>query len=227
MKQKGPYILIIDNDKQSTKLLKVCLGAHGYTVENTSDARAGMLLALNSKPDLLILDLDLSDMDGKDVILEIRHVLQMPIVVLTARNDVKETVAALDAGADEYITKPFSSEEILARIRALLRRFIVADNRPVIHCDNLTIDLVQRHVMIGEKEIQLTPTEYSIISLLAQHVGKVITHCQLYKAIRDGEPLDAHYLRVYISKLRYKLENDPAKPRYIITEPGVGYRLWE
>lgn len=222
----GFKVLIIDDEPPIRKLLKVSLGAHGYTLDEAACAQDGINRAAVFHPDIVILDLGLPDFDGKKVIKEIRDWSKVPILILTARDQETEKIEALDAGADDYLTKPFGVGELMARMRVCLRRLTSAANEPVVHCGDLTIDFSQRRVSVGEKEVKLTPTEYEIMKLLAQNIGRVLTHQQLLKAIWGSSYCeDTHYIRVYIGQLRRKIEPDPTQPRYIVTESGVGYRL--
>lgn len=226
MTDKGMRVLVIDDESQIRKLLKVSLTAHGYCLEEASTGREGINRAAAFKPDLMIVDLGLPDMDGKTVIREIREWSQAPIIILTARDQEQEKIEALDAGADDYMTKPFGIGELMARMRVCMRRTATVDSDPLLTCGGLTVDLVQRRVTLNGKEIKLTPTEYEIIKFMAQHAGRVLTHKQLLKTVwGNSYNEDTHYVRVYIGQLRRKIEEDPAQPRYIITESGVGYRL--
>ena len=226
MSEKGLRVLVIDDEPQIRKLLKVSLGAHGYDVHESMSGMDSVVQAADIKPDLVILDLGLPDIDGKEVVRRLREGSDVPILILTARDQEKEKIDALDAGADDYITKPFSMGELLARMRVSVRRSAHVGEDPVIQCGDLSIDLAQRRVMVDAQEIKLTPTEYDIIKILAQNAGKVLTHRQLLKAVwGDTYSDDTHYIRVYIGQLRRKIEPNPTQPRYIITESGVGYRL--
>ena len=226
MSEKGLRVLVIDDEPQIRKLLKVSLGAHGYDVHESMSGMDSVVQAADIKPDLVILDLGLPDIDGKEVVRRLREWSDVPILILTARDQEKEKIDALDAGADDYITKPFSMGELLARMRVSVRRSAHVGEDPVIQCGDLSIDLAQRRVMVDAQEIKLTPTEYDIIKILAQNAGKVLTHRQLLKAVwGDTYSDDTHYIRVYIGQLRRKIEPNPTQPRYIITESGVGYRL--
>jgi len=223
---KGARILIIEDEPQIRRLLKVSLTAHAYEVDECQTGQEGINRVAVFKPDLILLDLGLPDMDGKAVVGVIREWSKVPIIILTARDQENEKIAALDAGADDYITKPFSMGELLARLRVALRHTVTLENSPVITCGDLRIDLVARHVTRSEKEIKLTPTEYEILKILAQNIGRVLTHKQLLKAVwGTAYNEDTHYIRVYIGQLRRKVEENPAQPKYIITESGVGYRL--
>ena len=228
MTDKGSRVLVIDDEPQICKLLRVALGAHGYEVSIAGTGKAGIEQAAIFMPDLILVDLGLPDMDGKQVVNRIREWSDIPIIILTARDQEQEKVAVLDAGADDYITKPFGMGELMARMRVSLRRAAHSDDEPVIVCGELSVDLALRRVTVRGREVKLTPTEYDIIKVLAQHAGKVLTHGQLLKAIRGNSyDDDMHYIRVYIGQLRRKIEDDPARPRYIMTESGVGYRLMD
>jgi two-component system KDP operon response regulator KdpE len=226
MTEKGLRVLVIDDEPQIRKLLRVSLGAHGYDVHESISGMESVTQAADIKPDLVILDLGLPDIDGKEVVRRLREWSDVPILILTARDQEKEKIDALDAGADDYITKPFSMGELLARMRVSVRRAAHSGDDPVIQCGDLSIDLAQRRVMVDNQEIKLTPTEYDILKILAQNAGKVLTHRQLLKAVwGDTYSDDTHYIRVYIGQLRRKIEPNPTQPKYIVTESGVGYRL--
>lgn len=226
MTDKGPRVLVIDDEPQIRKLLKVSLQAYGYTLDEADTGKDGINRTAIFKPDLIIVDLGLPDIDGKEVVKQIRDWSGVPIIILTARDQEQEKIEALDAGADDYVTKPFGMGELLARLRVCLRRSAENENEPVLTCGGLKVDLVLRRVTVDDREIKLTPTEYEIIKIMAQHAGRVLTHKQLLKAVwGNSYNEDTHYIRVYIGQLRRKIEADPAQPRYIITESGVGYRL--
>ena len=219
-------ILVIDDESQIRKLLKVSLKSQGFYIEESHDGRDGINKVAIIKPDLVILDLGLPDMDGKEVIREIREWSNVPIVIQTARDQEQEKIEALDNGADDYITKPFGIGELLARIRVCLRRKTEDENEHIFNFGGLIIDLVNRRITVDNMEIKLTPTEYEIIKVLAQNAGKVITHKQLLKKVwGNAYDNDNNYIRVYIGQIRRKIEPNPAQPCYIITESGVGYRL--
>lgn len=219
-------VLVIDDEPQIRKLLKVALAAHGYDIHEAVTGADAVMQVANIKPDLVILDLGLPDMDGKEVMRRLREWSDVPVLVLTARDQEKEKIDALDAGADDYITKPFSIGELLARMRVSVRRSAHSGDEPIIQCGDLSVDLAQRRVTVGTQEIKLTPTEYDILKILAQNASKVLTHHQLLKAVwGDIYSEDTHYIRVYIGQLRRKIEPNPTQPKYIITESGVGYRL--
>jgi len=224
--QTGARILIIDDEPQIRRLLRVSLTAHGYNVDESQTGQDGINRTAEFKPDLILLDLGLPDIDGKAVVKAIREWSKVPIIILTARDQEYEKIETLDAGADDYVTKPFSMGELLARLRVALRHSAVAENAPMLICGELVIDLVGRHVTRSDKEIKLTPTEYEILKVLAQNMGKVLTHKQLLKAVwGTAYNEDTHYIRVFIGQLRRKVEENSAQPKYIITESGVGYRL--
>jgi two-component system KDP operon response regulator KdpE len=196
------------------------------TVMEASNGEEALRSVAVDRPDVVILDLGLPDMEGTEVTRRIREWTQIPIIILSVREQESEKIAALDAGADDYLTKPFGTGELMARIRAALRRSIRKENEPVIEVNQLKIDLEHRQVIVADNEISLTPTEYDILRLLAQNLGKVITHRQLLQKVwGHASEEDLHLLRVNISNLRHKIESDPSRPRYIHTEAGVGYRL--
>jgi len=225
---KGMRVLVIDDEPPIRKLLKVSLSAHGYEIDECATGMDGINRTAIFKPDILIIDLGLPDIDGKDVVKAIREWSQTPIIVLTVRDQEQEKIEALDAGADDYVTKPFSVGELMARMRVSLRRTAASEHEPVITCGDLAVDLVQRRVTVAGREVKLTPTEYELIKLLAQHRGRVLTHKQLLKAVwGTAYNEDTHYIRVYVGQLRRKIETDPTQPRHIITESGVGYRLMD
>lgn len=228
MSDRGKRILVIDDEPQIRRLLRASLEAHGYEVKEAASGREGISLTAMYKPDLLLVDLGLPDMDGKAVVEHLRGWTQIPIIVLTVREQEQEKIAALDAGADDYVTKPFSVGELVARIRVSLRRSQAAESEPTLKCGDLAVDLNLRRVTVRDQEVKLTPTEYDILKVLIQHAGRVLTHKQLLKAVWGNEyGEDTQYVRVYIGQLRRKIEDDPARPRYIITESGVGYRLMD
>lgn len=226
MTEQGLRILIIDDEPQIQKLLRVSLQAYGYHLYGAACGQEGIQQAAARKPDLAIVDLGLPDMDGKTVIRQIREWSAMPVIILSARDQEQEKIEALDAGADDYVTKPFSMGELMARIRVCLRRTAVNETEPVLNCGGLAVDLLQRRVTVDDREVKLTPTEYELIKYMLQHAGRVLTHKQLLKAVWGSSyNEDSHYIRIYVSQLRRKIEEDPAQPRYILTESGIGYRL--
>ncbi|MEN6566393.1 MAG: response regulator [Veillonellales bacterium] len=218
-------ILIVDDEIQIRRLIKVSLEGHGYQVLQAVNGQEGIDLVLSAKPELILLDLGLPDLDGKKVIGSIREWSDVPIIVLSARDQEEEKVKALDGGANDYVTKPFSMGELMARIRVCLRHAAAGSEDPQVHCGDLLIDLAKHQVTIAGKEIKLTPTEYDLLKVLAQNAGKVLTHRQLLKRVWGIESEDTQYVRVYIGQLRRKIEEEPARPQYLITESGIGYRL--
>jgi two-component system KDP operon response regulator KdpE len=226
MTTEGARILVIDDEHEIRRMLNVALSADGYAVAEASSGREGLSQALIFHPDLVVLDLGLPDLDGMEVIGHLREWSHMPIVILSVREHETDKIAALDAGADDYVTKPFSMGELLARIRVAIRRAANTEDEPVLTFADLTIDLARRMVLLGREEVKLTPTEYEILKYLALHAGRVVTHRQLLRTVwGPNYQEETHYLRVYVGQLRRKIEADPARPRYITTEPGVGYRF--
>ena len=218
-------ILVIEDETQMRRLLKVSLEGHGYKMWEAINGQDGLVAVAGYKPDIVLLDLGLPDMDGKEVVRRIREWSSVPIIILSAREQEGEKVEALDAGADDYITKPFGMSELMARIRVSLRRQVPGSDDSFIQCGDLVIDLGKHQVTVADKEIKLTPTEYDLLKVLAQHAGKVLTHRQLLKLVWGAESDDNQYIRVYIGQLRRKIEENPAQPRYITTESGIGYRF--
>jgi two-component system KDP operon response regulator KdpE len=218
-------VLIVDDEPPIRKLLRMGLGTQGYEVIDASNGKTA-LEALANKPDLVILDLGLPDMQGMDLLRRMRAQNEgVPIVVLSSRGDEGAKVAALDLGADDYVTKPFGMDELLARIRAALRHQLqVHGERPIFRVGDLAVDLVRRVVKVGDKEVRLSPKEYELLRVLVQHAGKVLTHKFLLRELWN-DLTDSQYLRVYVRQLRQKIEEDPERPHYILTETGIGYRL--
>lgn len=226
MSDEGARILVIDDENQIRRLLKVSLSAHGYKVAEATSGQEGLNQAVTFHPDLIILDLGLLDMEGIEVITRLREWLQVPVIILSARNQDSDKIEVLDAGADDYLTKPFSMGELLARVRVCLRHVAKSEDEPILKLGDLTIDLAFRRVSVYNREVKLTPIEYDILKNLALNAGRVLTHSQLLRTIwgKDYED-ESQYLRVYIGQLRRKIEEHSAQPKFIITEPGVGYRL--
>jgi two-component system KDP operon response regulator KdpE len=220
-------VLIVDDEPQIRRFLRTTLSAHGYRVIEASCGREAMTLTATERPELMLLDLGLPDIEGLEVIQRLREWSTVPIIVVSVRGQEAEKIEALDSGADDYVTKPFGMGELLARIRAALRHRLQAEvDEPVFRSAGLTVDLVRRIVTVDGREVKLTPKEYDLLRVLVNHAGKVITHQHLLREVwGPGSVHETHYLRVYIGQLRQKLEPDPAQPRYILTEPGVGYRL--
>ena len=218
-------VLVVDDEASIRRYLRPILTAEGFDVYEAINGQEALSAVLTHRPDLIILDLGLPDIDGIEVTRRLREWSQTPIIILSVREAEQDKVAALDAGADDYLTKPFGTSELLARIRVIKRRQVIRENEPIFILGGLLLDYSRRVVSVNENEIQLTPTEYDILRLLASNVGKVLTHRQLLRQIWGEGYNDMHILRVTISNLRGKLEPDPARPTYIHTEAGVGYRL--
>ncbi len=218
-------ILVIDDEPPIRKLLRMGLGSQGYETLEAANGKAALEL-LAEKPDLIILDLGLPDIQGLDLLSTIRgRNDSVPIVVLSSRGDEAGKVRALDLGADDYVTKPFGMDELLARMRAALRhQLAVHGERPVFRVGDLSVDLVRRIVKTGDRDVKLSPKEYELLRILVQHAGKVLTHKFLLGELWDALT-DPQYLRVYVRQLRHKIEGDPERPQYILTETGIGYRL--
>lgn len=219
-------ILIVDDEPPIRRLLRVGLSTQNYTVSEAMNAKVAMQLMQEDKPDLVVLDLGLPDMPGHDLLAKWRgEGVTLPIVILSSRTDETGIVKALELGADDYITKPFGMNELVARIRVALRhRLQTQGEKPVFQTGDLSVDLVRRIVKVEGKEVKLSPKEYDILRVLVQHAGKVLTHRFLLEQVWDGLT-DVQYLRVYVRQLRQKIEKAPDQPRYILTETGVGYRL--
>ncbi len=221
-----PRILVIDDELAIRRFLHTVISSDEFLLQEAENGHYGLLAATSFRPDVILLDLGLPDMDGITVLNRIREWSKVPIIVLSVRDREDDKVAALDAGADDYLTKPFGVSELMARIRAALRRSVQEVTDPVFISDDLQIDLASRQVRINGEEIALTPTEYEIMRLLVTHAGKVITQSHILKQVWGVAYLEQpHVLRVNISNLRRKLEQEPSRPRHIFTEPGVGYRL--
>jgi len=221
-----PRILVVDDELAIRRFLHTVLSAEEFSLHEAEGGHAGLAAAAAFRPDVILLDLGLPDIDGIEVIRRIREWSPVPIIVLSVREREDDKVAALDAGADDYLTKPFGVGELLARIRAALRRSLQQVPEPVFTSGGLQLDLNLRRVTVDGSEVQLTPTEYDILRLFVSHAGKVLTHSQILKQVWGIAYLEQpHVLRVNISNLRRKIEADPSRPRHIITEPGVGYRL--
>lgn len=221
-----PRLLIVDDEPAIQRFLKTALKGGEFELHQATDGRTALTATVAVKPDLILLDLGLPDMDGVEVIARIRQWSQVPIIVLSVRDRETDKVKALDTGADDYLTKPFGVGELLARIRATLRRALPPSPEPVYRIDDLEVDLASRLVRLRGKEVSLTPTEYDVLRLLVSNAGKVLTHRQILKQLWGATYLEQpHILRVNISNLRHKLETDPSRPRYIVTETGVGYRF--
>ncbi len=222
-------ILVIEDEPKIRYFLRTTLTSQGYRMEEASTAREGLAKAATCAPELILLDLGLPDADGLTVTRQLRTWTPVPIIVISARGQEQDKVCALDAGADDYVTKPFGVEELLARMRVALRHAAQSAQKiqsPVFQTGALRVDLVNRHVFVAEQAVHLTPHEYSLLTVLVRQAGKVVTQKQLLKEVWGLlYAQENHYLRVYMGQLRRKLESDSARPRYLITEPGIGYRL--
>ncbi|MGI4813261.1 MAG: two-component system response regulator KdpE [Janthinobacterium lividum] len=222
------HIVVIEDDKQIRRFVRTTLDAHAMTVWEAETGRAGLHEISTRKPDLVIVDLGLPDMDGVEVISTLRSWSKVPVIVLSARSGERDKVNALDAGADDYLTKPFGVSELLARIRAQLRRAARTDRNETstVHFGMTSVDLAARRVTHANQPVHLTPIEYRLLALLVHHAGRVLTHRQLLQEVWGPSHVeDGHYLRIHMGHLRQKLEQDPAQPVHLVTETGVGYRL--
>jgi two-component system KDP operon response regulator KdpE len=222
-------IIVIEDEAQIRRFLRTTLTAEGYQVIEAETGKQGLTEAAMRKPDLIILDLGLPDMDGVEVVKGIRAWSSVPIVILSARAQESDKISALDAGADDYLVKPFGVGELLARIRVALRHVsstVNGEEEGVFSVDELKVDMIHRKVTVSDAEVHLTPIEYRLLTVLVKHAGKVLTHRLLLKEVWGPNYVErAHYLRIYMGILRHKLEKDPARPRFLLTEVGVGYRL--
>jgi two-component system KDP operon response regulator KdpE len=221
----GLRVLVVDDEIAIQRFLRVALNGHGFKVSEAATGQEALLAITKERPDLIILDLGLPDMDGVEVTRRLREWSTVPVIILSVREQEVEKIAALDAGADDYLTKPFGVGELLARIRTILRRQTNMTSEPVFKQGDLSVDLANRLVLVKDQEIQLTPTEYDILRALVINAGKVLTSRHLLHQVWGEGYDDLHILRVNISNLRRKVEPDPSRPTYIHTEPGIGYRL--
>ena len=220
--------LVIDDEPQIRRLLRVTLEAGGYAVFDAATGQDGIVQAAQCRPEIILLDLGLPDMDGVEVLKRIREWSHVPVIILSVRDRENDKIAALDAGADDYVTKPFSSGELLARLRTTLRRSQPQPANAVFRSGKIEVDLAARIVRKNGVEVKLTPTEYALLRLLVVHAGKILTHRQLLVEVwGPNAAAQTHYLRVHIAHLREKLEDSAAQPRFILTEPGVGYRFMD
>ena len=226
MTGSGPRVLVVDDEPAIRRFLHTSLSGHGYHLFEAVNGQEALAAVMAHRPDLVVLDLGLPDMDGIEVTRRLREWTQVPIIIVTVQEQEAAKVAALDAGADDYVTKPFSMGELLARMRAALRRATAPTGEPVFNTGELTMDIARRLVTVSDREVQLTPTEYDLLRALVTYAGKVLTHRQLLRQVWGaGYENETHLLRVNMSNLRHKLEPDAARPQLILTEPGVGYRL--
>lgn len=228
MAEGTPLVLLIEDEPQMRRFLRAALESHDYRLVEATTSREGLAQATSRNPDVILLDLGLPDGDGIDLARRIREWSVTPIVVISARGKEQDKVAALDAGADDYLTKPFGTDELLARLRVALRHAarVAAPAEPVFSVGELRVDLAARRVFVGSSEVHLTPTEYKLLTVLVRNAGKVVTQRQILKEVWGPNAVEhTHYLRVYMAQLRHKIEQDPTRPHHLQTEVGVGYRL--
>jgi len=229
MSNEKELILLIEDEPQMRRFLRITLQTQGYRLIESETGTDGLLQAAARNPDVVLLDLGLPDLDGLAVTERLREWTQTPIIIISAREQEQDKVKALDAGADDYLTKPFSAGELMARIRVALRHAVrqrAGQSEPVFIVQNLRVDLAQRQVFLDDREVHLTPIEYKLLTVMIRHAGKVITHRQLLLEVWGPAYVEeVQYLRVYMTQLRHKLETDPARPKFFLNEPGVGYRL--
>ena len=225
----APLVLVVEDEPQMRRFLRATLETHSYRMIDASTGQQAIKEATTSAPDIVLLDLGLPDVDGVEIVERLREWTDVPIIIVSARDQEKEKIRALDAGADDYLTKPFGAGELLARMRVALRH---ANKRkdgnpdPVFKVDDLEVDLAKRLVSVGGRPVHLTPTEYKLLTVLIRADGNVVTHRQLLKEVWGASYAEqTHYLRVFMAQIRHKLESDAARPRYLLTEPGVGYRV--
>lgn len=223
---EGLHVLVIDDEVQIRRFLRIGLEANGYHVHETATGQDGIVKTAQIRPDLVILDMGLPDIDGLDVLKRLREWTKTPVIILSVRDSDRDKVAVLDAGADDYLTKPFSIDELMARLRVAQRHVHSEPETQLFAAGNLQVDLTKRLVTVKGEHVKLTPTEYALLRLMIEHAGKVLTHQQILRAVWGTEYVnETHYLRVYFAQLRQKIEDDPALPKILLTEPGVGYRL--
>jgi two-component system, OmpR family, KDP operon response regulator KdpE len=223
-----PVIVLIEDEPQIRRFLRATLTGQGYRLFEAGTAADGLVEVASRQPDVVIIDLGLPDLDGLEVIRRLREWSKVPVIVLSARGQERDKVGALDAGADDYVSKPFSAGELLARVRVALRHAAGAahEDSAAFTVGELQVDLLRRHVTVAGTEVRLTPIEYKLLATLVRYAGRVVTHQQLLRDVWGPTHDDqSHYVRVYMAHLRHKIEAQPARPRYLLTEPGVGYRL--
>jgi two-component system KDP operon response regulator KdpE len=226
MSEEGQRVLVVDDENAIRRYLRAALSAQGFIIYEAANGQEAVNAVVSHHPDLIILDLGLPDFDGIEVTRRLREWSQTPIIILSVREAENDKIAALDAGADDYLTKPFGTGELMARMRVALRRITNKADEPILQVDNLKMDVSRRVVTVGEDLVSLTPTEYELLHLLLQNAGKVLTHRQLLRQVwGTAYESEMHILRVNISNLRRKIEPDPTRPHYLLTEPGVGYRI--
>ncbi|MCC6612328.1 MAG: response regulator [Anaerolineae bacterium] len=223
---EGLSVLIVDDEIQIRRFLRISLEAVGYQVHEAETGQQALARTAQLRPDLIILDIGLPDIDGFDVLVRLREWTTTPVIVLSVRDSDRDKVEALDAGADDYLTKPFSVDELMARIRVAQRHAQPEPETPIFTAGDLQVDFTHRLVRLKGRPVKMTPTEYALLRLMVQNAGKVLTHQQILRAVWGPEYIqETHYLRVYFAQLRQKIEENPAVPRLIVTEPGVGYRF--
>jgi two-component system KDP operon response regulator KdpE len=231
MAAPNPLVLVIEDEPNMRRFLRTTLRGNAFQVVEAGSAREGLIQAAGRNPEVILLDLGLPDRDGREVARDLRRSTRAPIIILSARGQEHEKVTLLDLGADDYLTKPFGSAELLARIRVALRHAAQPANgleEPVYLFGGVSVDAIRRQVFRSGQEVHLTPTEYKLLATLIRHAGRVLTHRQLLHEVWGANYVEqTHYLRVYMAQLRHKLEQDPTRPRFLITEPGIGYRLRE
>jgi two-component system KDP operon response regulator KdpE len=226
MSDTGQRVLVVDDENAIRRYLRTVLAAQGFAVYEAANGQDTLNAVIENRPDIIILDLGLPDIDGIEVTRRLREWSAIPIIILSVREAEHDKIAALDAGADDYLTKPFGTGELMARMRVVMRRLAGKPNEPVLQVEELKMDLSRHIVTVNDNPIALTPTEYEILRLLLQNAGKVITHHQLLRQVwGTAYESEIHMLRVNISNLRRKIESDPARPHYLLTESGVGYRI--
>ncbi len=226
MTETAIAILVVDDERPIRRFLRSSLQSRGYAVEEAASGQEALRAAAQFRPDVIILDLGLPDMDGIQVTRQLREWTHIPIIILSVRDREEDKIAALDAGADDYLTKPFGIGELTARLRVCLRHSQRGEQEPIFSVGGLRVDVSRRQVWVEEREVDLTPTEYDLLRLLVQHAGRVLTHRQMLREVWGvAYESESHLLRVNISNLRRKIEPDPNRPEYVLTEPGVGYRL--
>ncbi|PJF28639.1 MAG: DNA-binding response regulator [Phototrophicales bacterium] len=222
----GAQILVVDDEIQIRRFLRISLEAHGYQVDEVALGADAIRKVAQLRPDLVILDMELPDMNGLHVLKSVREWSKVPVIILSVRDSDQDKIVALDAGADDYVIKPFSVDELMARIRVAQRHALPQDTAPIFTSGHLSVDLVGRIVKVDGNVVKLTPTEYALLRYMIQHAGKVLTHRQILREVWGPEYMnETHYLRVYFAQLRQKIEKNPAIPQILLTESGVGYRL--
>jgi two-component system KDP operon response regulator KdpE len=226
MSDESVRVLVVDDEPQIVRALTTNLRARGYQVDSAATGEDALRVAADRRPDIVVLDLGLPDMDGIEVVRGLRAWTSLPVIVLSVRDGERDKVAALDAGADDYVTKPFGMDELLARLRAALRRAVSATEVPIVETPHFRIDLADRRVFVGDDEVRLTPTEWHLVEVLVRNQGRLVTQRELLQEVWGPQyQVETNYLRVYMARVRAKLEPDSSRAQYFVTEPGVGYRF--